>query len=71
VRQPQAGARRDAGRLAADSPENPHSNEEFYRLYRQALEDMAALRLPIGTDRIVFLPAADLPGSSRRLAETA
>ncbi len=25
------------------------SNEEFYRLYRQALEDMAALRLPIGT----------------------
>ena len=38
------------------------SNEEFYRLYRQALEDMAALRLPIGgTDHIVFLPAAGLP----------
>ena len=35
------------------------SNEEFYRLYRQALEDMAALRLPIaGTDHMVFLPAA-------------
>jgi glycogen debranching enzyme len=39
------------------------SNEEFYRLFRQALEDMAALRLPIaGTDHLVFLPAAGLPG---------
>ena len=38
------------------------SNEEFYRLYRQALEDMAALRLPIAnTDHMVFLPAAGLP----------
>ena len=38
------------------------SNEEFYRLYRQALEDMAGLRLPIaGTDHMVFLPAAGLP----------
>jgi glycogen debranching enzyme len=38
------------------------SNEEFYRLYRQALEDMAALRLQIeGTDHMVFLPAAGLP----------
>src|SRR5215813_10565206 len=38
------------------------SNEEFYRLYRQSLEDMAALRLPIaGTDHMVFLPAAGLP----------
>jgi len=38
------------------------SNEEFYRLYRQALEDMAALRLPIaGTDNLVFLPAAGMP----------
>jgi glycogen debranching enzyme len=38
------------------------SNEEFYRLYRQALEDMAALRLPIvGTDQKAFLPAAGLP----------
>src|SRR5262245_2245311 len=37
------------------------SNEEFYRLYRQALVDMAALRLPIaGTDHMVFLPAAGL-----------
>ncbi|MGA7384943.1 MAG: glycogen debranching N-terminal domain-containing protein [Methylocella sp.] len=38
------------------------SNEEFYRLFRRALEDMAALRLPVeGTDHIVFLPAAGLP----------
>jgi glycogen debranching enzyme len=38
------------------------SNEEFYRLYRQALEDMAALRLPIKTtDSRAFLPAAGLP----------
>jgi glycogen debranching enzyme len=38
------------------------SNEEFYRLYRQALGDMAALRLPIaGTDHMVFIPAAGLP----------
>ena len=37
-------------------------NEEFYRLFRQALEDMAALRLPIrGTDHMVFIPAAGLP----------
>jgi glycogen debranching enzyme len=38
------------------------SNEEFYRLYRQALEDMAALRLPFpGTDHKVFVPAAGTP----------
>ena len=38
------------------------SNEEFYRLFHQALEDMAALRLPIkGTDQVAFLPAAGLP----------
>ncbi len=38
------------------------SNEEFYRLFHRALEDMAALRLPIkGTDQVVFLPAAGLP----------
>jgi glycogen debranching enzyme len=37
-------------------------NEEFYRLFRQALEDMAALRLPIrNTDHMVFIPAAGLP----------
>ena len=38
------------------------SNEEYYRLFRQALEDMAALRLPVkSTDDRVFLPAAGLP----------
>ena len=38
------------------------SNEEFYRMYRQALEDIAALRLPIaGTDQMSFIPAAGLP----------
>jgi glycogen debranching enzyme len=38
------------------------SNEEFYRLFHQALEDMAGLRLPIrGTDHVVFLPAAGVP----------
>jgi glycogen debranching enzyme len=38
------------------------SNEEFYRLFRQALEDMAALRLPMaGTGHMIFLPAAGLP----------
>jgi len=38
------------------------SNEEFYRLFRRALEDMAALRLPVeGIDRGSFLPAAGLP----------
>ena len=37
-------------------------NEEFYRLFRRALEDMAALRLPIETaDHKAFLPAAGLP----------
>jgi glycogen debranching enzyme len=38
------------------------SNEEFYRLYHQALEDIPALRLPLpGTDHVVFLPAAGVP----------
>ena len=38
------------------------SNEEFFRFYHQAIDDMAALRLPIeGTDHMVFLPAAGLP----------
>jgi glycogen debranching enzyme len=37
-------------------------NEEFYRLFHQALEDMAALRLPImGTNHNIFMPAAGLP----------
>ncbi len=37
------------------------SNEEFYRLYHQGVQDMAALRLPKGTDHMVFVPAAGLP----------
>ena len=38
------------------------SNEEFYRFYRQAIEDMSALRLPIsGTDHLEFVPAAGVP----------
>jgi len=38
------------------------SNEEYYRLYRQAIDDMAALRLPITTDGVVnVIPAAGLP----------
>ena len=38
------------------------TNEEFYRLYHQAIEDMAALRLSIGgSDHMVFMPAAGLP----------
>ena len=37
-------------------------NEEFYRFYHQAVEDMAALRLPIeGTDHLEFVPAAGVP----------
>ena len=37
-------------------------NEEFYRCYTQAVQDMAALRLPLeGTDHMVFAPAAGLP----------
>jgi glycogen debranching enzyme len=38
------------------------SNEEFYRFYHQAVDDMAALRLPIeGTDHLEFVPAAGVP----------
>jgi glycogen debranching enzyme len=38
------------------------SNEEFYRFYHQAMDDMAALRLPIeGTDHLEFVPAAGVP----------
>jgi glycogen debranching enzyme len=38
------------------------SNEEFYRLFRKAVEDMAALRLPIqGSEQLHFVPAAGVP----------
>ena len=37
------------------------SNEEFYRFFHQAVDDMAALRLPLGgTDAMSFVPAAGL-----------
>jgi len=37
------------------------SNEEFYRMFRRALEDMAALRFPIEVaDRKAFMPAAGM-----------
>jgi glycogen debranching enzyme len=38
------------------------SNEEFYRFYRQSVEDIAALRLPLrGTSHLEFVPAAGVP----------
>ncbi len=38
------------------------SNEEWYRLYRQSVEDMAALRLPHNeADSGTFIPAAGVP----------
>ncbi len=44
------------------SPKLRTSNEEFYRFYHQALDDMVALRLPIALDHDLHLvPAAGLP----------
>ena len=38
------------------------SNEEYYRFFHQAIDDMVALRLPSGDgDKMVFMPAAGLP----------
>ncbi len=38
------------------------ANEEVYRFFHQAVEDMAALRLPLeGTDHLEFVPAAGVP----------
>ena len=37
------------------------SNEEFYRFFHQAVDDMAALRLPVADQDDVFVPAAGLP----------
>jgi glycogen debranching enzyme len=38
------------------------SNQEFEHLYRQAVEDMAALRLPVeGTHHLEFTPVAGIP----------
>ena len=47
-------------------------NEEFYRFYHQAVEDMAALRLPIeGTDHWSSCRPRACPGSSPCSAATA
>jgi glycogen debranching enzyme len=55
------GRRGSSGwRDAALKIETP--NEEFYRFYRQSLDDMSALRLPIeGTDHLEFVPAGGVP----------
>ena len=38
------------------------SNEEFYRMFAQSIEDMGALRLPVeGAHGVAFVPAAGLP----------
>ena len=38
------------------------SNEQYYQFYRQSVEDMAALRLPLeGTDHLEFVPAGGVP----------
>jgi glycogen debranching enzyme len=57
----EAGGKRGSGwRDAALKIETP--NEEFYRFYRQSLDDMSALRLPIdGTDHLEFVPAGGVP----------
>jgi len=46
------------------TPQLRTSNEEFYRFYHQALDDMVALRLPIALDQdhdLHLVPAAGLP----------
>ena len=56
------GAGRSLAKWRAESPVLRTSNEEFYRLYHQALDDMAALRLPIENEHgFDLVPAAGLP----------
>jgi glycogen debranching enzyme len=54
-----------AAQLAAwrqDATKLSSSNEEIYRLYRQAVDDIAALRMPLAVDGVASLmPAAGLP----------
>ncbi len=54
-----------AAQLAAwreDATKLSSSNEEVYRLYRQAVDDIAALRMPLACDGVASLmPAAGLP----------
>jgi glycogen debranching enzyme len=56
-------AHADSGESWRQSVPRLHtSNEEFYRFYNQALDDMTALRLSMpGTDGAVLFPAAGLP----------
>ena len=62
---PTAASREHAethGGLADRRCQDPHQQRGVLSLFRQAMEDMAALRLPIaGTDHMVFIPAAGLP----------
>jgi glycogen debranching enzyme len=56
-------AHADSGEVWRQAAPRLHtSNEEFYRFYNQALDDMTALRLQMpGTDGEVLFPAAGLP----------
>jgi glycogen debranching enzyme len=60
IDQAHAAERLDSWRETVMKVETP--NEEFYRFYRQSVEDMSALRLPIeGTDHLEFVPAGGVP----------
>jgi glycogen debranching enzyme len=55
-----AGQRADAWRQSVTKVTT--SNEEIYRLFARAVEDVSALRLPIhGTDQMRYVPAAGVP----------
>jgi len=60
VDQADAATQLDSWRETVMKIETP--NEEFYRFYRQSVDDMSALRLPIeGTDHLQFVPAGGVP----------
>jgi len=60
VSQVSAAAQLDSWRDTVMKIETP--NEEFYRFYRQSVDDMSALRLPIeGADHEQFVPAGGVP----------
>ncbi len=53
---------RNRDRWRAATPKLSTGNEQFKRFYQQAVEDMAALRLPMaGTNHLEFVPAAGVP----------
>ena len=57
-----SGAMRGLAEWRRSTLQLTSANEEFYRLYRQGVDDMAALRLPLQRDgRSGILPAAGLP----------